>query len=113
LNDINWTTDFTGSITVCDLDGVVVEMNEKAAEMYRKDGGRNLIGKNLIDCHPEPARSKLQQLLKSGEYNIYTTERNGIKKLIYQAPWLQNGQRCGMVELALEIPLKPRHFIRD
>lgn len=113
LKDLNWTTDFLGAITVCDLQGIIVEMNERSIEMYGKDGGRDLIGKNLFDCHPEPSRSRLRQLLESGEPNIYTIERDGIKKLIYQAPWLQNGKRMGMVELVLEIPTNPPHFKRQ
>ena len=108
----NWTTDFPGSITICDLRGIVLEMNEKAAAMFAGYGGKELIGKNLFDCHPEPARGKLQLLLETGNRNVYTTERNGIKKLIYQAPWYQDGQRAGMVELALEIPFDPPHFVR-
>ena len=111
--DALWTADFPGSITVCDLEGIVVEMNEKAAQMYRADGGKALIGKNLFDCHPEPSRTKLQQLLASGESNIYTTEKKGIKKFIYQTPWFQDGQRRGMIELVLEIPFNMPHFIRD
>ncbi len=113
MREVNWTTDFPGSIMICDLDGIVVEMNEKAAQMYRKDGGKALLGKNLFDCHPEPSRTKLRQLLDTGGINIYTTEKKGIKKLLYQAPWLQAGQRCGMIELALEIPFDIPHFQRD
>jgi PAS domain S-box-containing protein len=110
--EINWTTEFPGSITICDLRGIVLEMNEKAAEMYASYGGKALIGKNLFDCHPEPARSKLRQLLETGDRNIYTTERDGIKKLIYQAPWRQDGRRSGMVELAFEIPFDLPNFVR-
>jgi transcriptional regulator with PAS, ATPase and Fis domain len=104
--------DFPGAITVCDLDGIVLAMNEKAATAYHKYGGKELIGKSLLDCHPEPAQSKLLQLLGSGERNVYTIEKNGIHKLIYQAPWYQNDKRCGMVELALEIPSEIPHFKR-
>lgn len=110
--DINWSREFAGAITVCDLQGVIVEMNEKAASAYRSSGGKDLIGKNLLDCHPEPARSKLVRMLETGETNIYTIEKNGIKKLIYQAPWHQENQRCGMIELAIEIPFDLPHFIR-
>jgi hypothetical protein len=107
-----WTKAFPGFIMICDTDGIILEMNDKAAEVYRTDGGRNLIGKSLIDCHPEPARSKLLLMLKTGERNAYTTERNGIKKFIYQAPWYDGGQLGGMVELALEIPFEIPHFVR-
>ena len=110
---LDWTTKFPGSITICDLRGIVIDMNEKAAEMYRQNGGKALIGKSLFDCHPDPGSRKLHQLLETGESNVYTTEKRGIRKLIYQAPWYQDGERRGMVELALEIPFDTPHFIRE
>jgi transcriptional regulator with PAS, ATPase and Fis domain len=112
MTGFEWMAGIPGAVTVCDLHGIVVEMNDKAAEIYQSHRGKELIGKSLLDCHPEPARSKLLRLLQTGECNVYTTEKNGIKKLIYQAPWRQNNQRCGMIELALEIPFDLPHFIR-
>jgi hypothetical protein len=112
MMDPDWTADFPGSVVVCDLDGIVIQMNRRAVEAYQRDGGRDLIGKNLLECHPEPARTKLKELLKTGGSNVYTIQKNGIKKLIYQAPWYQDGRRSGMVELALEIPLDMPHFVR-
>ena len=109
LKDLDW---IPGSVMICDLGGIVLEMNPKAAETYQKYGGMELLGKSLIDCHPEPARSKLLRLLETGERNIYTIEKNGTRKLIYQAPWHQNGSRRGMIELALEIPFDIPNFVR-
>jgi transcriptional regulator with PAS, ATPase and Fis domain len=108
----NWIENFPNAITVCDLQGIVVDMNEKAASGFQKYGGKDLIGKSLLDCHSEASRNKLLQLLESGESNVYTIEKNGVRKLIYQAPWYRNDQRCGMVELALEIPFDMPHFVR-
>jgi hypothetical protein len=45
--------------------------------------------------------------------NIYTIEKNGVKKLIYQTPWYQDGQYAGFIELSLEIPFEMPHFIRS
>ena len=108
----DWVSGIPGAFTVCDLNGTVVEMNAESAEMYRSYGGRGLIGKSLIDCHPEPARTKLLRLLQTGGLNIYTIEKNGIKKLIYHAPWHSDGRRCGMIELVLKIPFDLPHFVR-
>jgi hypothetical protein len=44
--------------------------------------------------------------------NVYTIEKNGIKKLIYQSPWFEKGEMKGLVELSLEIPFNMPHFIR-
>jgi hypothetical protein len=112
MTGCDWIDSFEGAVTVCDLSGIVLDMNEKAALMYRNYGGKELIGKNLLDCHPESARKKLVQLLESGERNVYTVEKNGFKKLICQTPWTKDGRRCGMIELAIEIPFEIPNFTR-
>ena len=60
----SWVKEFPGAITVCDSRGIILEMNAKAVENFKQDGGRKLIGKNLFDCHPEPARTKLKDLME-------------------------------------------------
>ena len=72
---IDWIRDFPNAITICDLEGIVMDLNEKAAAAYEEFGGRALIGKSLLECHPEPARGKLLKLLQSGEHNVYTIEK--------------------------------------
>jgi len=109
----SWVKEFPGAITVCDPDGIILEMNDKAAESFQEDGGRALIGKNVLDCHPESARSKLQHLMDERQVNVYTVEKNGLKKLIYQSPWYKNGEYAGFLEISLEIPFELSHFVRD
>jgi len=111
--NIKWTREFPGAITVTDKNGIILEMNEKACETFEKDGGKKLIGQNVLDCHPNQAQLKIKELMISGKINSYTIEKNGIKKLIYQCPWYENGQISGMVELSLPIPEALAHFIRD
>ena len=67
----------------------------------------------MLDCHPEPSRTKTERLLKAREKNVYTIEKNGVKKLIYQSPWYKNGEYAGFVEMSLEIPFELPHFIRS
>lgn len=88
-------------------------MNDKAIDTFINDGGGNLIGTNLLHCHPEPARSQLEEMLRTQKKNFYTIEKHGIKKLIYQTPWSENGIYAGFVELSLTIPSEVPHFIRD
>src|SRR5512146_739492 len=109
---MNWFNEFPGSITVCDPEGIILEMNDLAALGFQADGGRDLIGKNLLDCHPEPARAKLLEMMNARRKNVYTIEKNGVWKLIYQTPWLENGEYQGFVEMSLEIPAEMPHFIR-
>ncbi len=112
MPDHAWVREFPGAVTVCDRDGVILEMNDRSAEVFATDGGRTLIGTNALDCHPEPARAKLAAMLASGRANVYTIEKNGMKKLIYQAPWRVDGEYKGFVELSLEIPFEVPHFVR-
>jgi len=108
-----WTKEFPASITVCDADGKIIEMNDISRETFKKDGGKKLIGQNLMDCHPEPAKSKLIELLETKKKNVYTIEKDGKKKLILHSPWFEKGIYKGIVELSLEIPFEIPHFIRD
>ena len=112
MSEHAWIKEFPGAITVCDADGVILEMNDKAARTFEKDGGANLVGRNMLDCHPEPTRGKAERLLAAREKNVYTIEKNGIKKLIYQSPWYKDGKYSGFVEVSLEIPFELPHFIR-
>ncbi len=108
-----WSDEFAGSITVCDPEGIILYLNAKAAATYSADGGLRLIGTNLFDCHPAPARAKLQALMDSRQKNVYTIEKNGVKKLIYQTPWFEGTEYRGFVELSLEIPFELPHFVRS
>lgn len=108
----DWARAFPGAITVCDLQGVVLYMNEAAGRTFARWGGPALVGKSLLDCHPQPARAKLLDLLRTGGTNAYTIEKGGVKKLIYQAPWFRDGACMGLVELSLVIPAELPHFIR-
>ncbi len=107
-----WMKEFGAAITVCDREGTIVAMNERSCATFQKDGGRALIGKSLLDCHPEPARSRLLHLLETRGTNAYTIEKAGVKKLIYQAPWFEAGAYRGLVELSLVIPFEMPHFVR-
>ncbi|MCM2268036.1 MAG: PAS domain-containing protein [Elusimicrobiales bacterium] len=108
----NWKDGVNFAVTVCDADGKILEMNAKAGATFAKSGGGLLVGKSLLDCHPEPSKSKLKKMLAEPYTNAYTIEKNGVKKLIYQTPWLKDGRPAGLVELSLELPAELPHFVR-
>ena len=108
----DWDVEFPASITICDPDGVILGLNERAARVYEKDGGADLLGRSALDCHPEPARTKFKEMLRTGQKNTYTIEKNGVKKMICHSPWYRNGTYAGFVELMIEIPFDMPHFIR-
>jgi transcriptional regulator with PAS, ATPase and Fis domain len=107
-----WIKSFPAAITVCDARGIILEMNSKSIETFQKDGGEKLIGKNMLECHPEQARTRVEEMLRTQKPNYYTIEKHGIKKLIYQTPWYKDGIYSGFVEMSIPIPFDMPHFIR-
>ena len=112
MEHYRWIKNLNAAITVCDRDGIIIEMNDKAIDVFAKDGGAALVGTNLLDCHPEPAKSKLRAQLASQQTNVYTIEKQGKHKIIYQVPWYDKGEYGGLVEIAFEIPQDMPHFKR-
>ncbi len=107
-----WIKEFPGAVTVCDPDGVILEMNDASIASNAADGGARLIGTNLVACHPEPARAKLRAFMAQREPNIYTIEKRGVKKLVYQTWWTREGRVGGFMEIVLVIPSDLPHFVR-
>lgn len=98
------------AITICDKDANILDMNNRSAEV--NSHGVKIIGKNLFDCHPPRAAAILKDLLDNEKLNAYTIEKNGVKKLIYQVPWYDQGQFGGLIELSLPIPFDMPHYVR-
>jgi transcriptional regulator with PAS, ATPase and Fis domain len=111
MND--WVKEFPGAVTVCDTAGRIVEMNGRSLEVFASDGGAKLIGTDVLDCHPEPSRTMLKKMMDERRANVYTIQKNGKKKLIFQTPWFKDGVYAGFIELSLEIPSDMPHFNRD
>jgi PAS domain-containing protein len=109
----DWFEEAPLAVTVCDPEGVIIGMNDGAARSFASSGGRGLVGTNVLDCHPEPARSKLKAMLEEQRTNVYTVRKEGRKKLIFQSPWRREGRYAGFLELSLEIPEDLPHFDRD
>ena len=98
------------AVTVCDKEGVILYMNDKAKETFAKHG--DLIGKSLIPCHNDNSRFIIAKLLETGGTNAYTIQKNGLKKMIYQTAWKENGEVAGLVEISMVIPEEMPHHIR-
>ncbi len=106
-------TEFPAPITVCDAEGIILSMNNAALTLFESDGGEQLIGTNVLDCHPEPSRSKLLGMLKQGCENTYTIRKKGRMKMITQQPWYQDGSFAGIVEISFVLPDPLPHYDRD
>jgi transcriptional regulator with PAS, ATPase and Fis domain len=99
-----WSQEIPVGITVCDAEGTIVSMNDRAGKIFKKSGGMDLVGKNLMDCHGDKAKKKILELLSSRNCNSYTIENNGVKTMLYQAPWYENGTFKGLVEFIFTLP---------
>lgn len=87
-------------------------MNDEAVKTFEKRGGKRMVGANAADGQPERDQSRLQELHETRKTNVHTIEKNGLKRLIYQAPWFGEGEHRGFVELSMEIPFNVPQFNR-
>ena len=99
------------AITVSDLEGNILDMNQHSADV--NSHGDKIVGRNLYDCHPPRAAAILRDLYEHEKTNVYTIEKNGIKKLIYQVPWYEGGKFSGLIELSMEIPFDMPNYVRQ
>jgi len=108
-----WIKEVDFAITICDKDGIILEMNDKSCKTFAKNGGSKLIGESIFSCHPPVAQEKIKKILDTHNPNVYTIEKEGQKKLIYQTPWYDHGELRGLVELSLVIPTEMPHYRRN
>ena len=76
------------SVVICNLDHKIIYMNPAAVERYEKRGGKELIGRNLMDCHNEKSKEIIQEVVawfgKSAKNNmIYTYHNEKENKDVY------------------------------
>ena len=109
----NWVNHSAIAITVTDANGIITEMNPASIATFAADGGSELIGSDVLACHPEPSRSKLASMYKTQQGNHYTIRKNGQKKIIHQIPLFKEGVFQGFVEISIPIPDYLPHFDRD
>ncbi len=107
----NWAEDMNCAVTVCDKSGVIVFMNQKSRETFCKNG-ESMVGRSMISCHNERSQGIIREMLEKGTSNSYTIQKNGVKKMIYQTPWRENGEIMGLVEISMVIPEEMPHYVR-
>lgn len=108
----SWFKEIPVTITACNREGMILAMNERSRKYFEKQGGEELIGKNLLDCHPPAARKKIEEMLEKQTSNCYTIQEKGKKKFIYQTPWYQEGIFMGITEMIFEVPPEIPNFVR-
>ena len=106
----DWSKEMNCAVTVCDKEGVVLYMNDKAKETFASHG--DLVGRNLMGCHNERSKEIIRSLLETGGSNAYTIEKEGLHKVIYQTAWRENGVVKGLVEISMVVPAEMPHYVR-
>ena len=109
---LHWADEVDYAVTICDRDCHIIYMNRRSRETFCKNG-EDLIGRNLMECHPEHARKIIRRLLSEGGSNTYTITKKGVNKLIFQSAWKHNGEIAGLVETSMILPSDIKHFNRD
>ena len=99
-----WVKEFPIIITVSNARGDIIEMNNRSISYFEEDGGEELIGSDLLGCHPEPYYTQLKTMMETQTKNIYTFEEDGQRKLVYQTPWYQDGEYAGFIEMIMDVP---------
>ena len=76
------------AVVICDLEHTIIYMNPVAVERYEKWGGKELMGKSLLNCHNDKSREMILKVLdwfKSSKDNniVYTFYNQKENKDVY------------------------------
>lgn len=112
MSENTWIQELPAEVMVCDTAGIILEMNREAEGLFAEDGGSGLLGSSVLNCHPEPSRTKLAGMLEQQRSNAYFSTEDGQKRFFFQAPWFRDGNYAGFVELSFEVPDDIPHFLR-
>lgn len=97
------------AVTISDEKGNILEMNDMSKQIFAKYG--DLIGKSLFNCHGAHSSDLLHRMLENHNTNVYTIEKEGKKKLIYQSPWFEKDIFKGYIEISFLLPeVMPNHI---
>lgn len=108
----DWAQGLDCPITVCDHRCRIIYMNDASRRLYHKHG--DLIGADLMACHNERSQGIIRRLLTEGGVNVYTIEKRGVRKLIYQSAWLlEDGTVGGVAEISIVLPPEMPHYVRE
>ena len=101
--NIDWAEEFNAAITICDTNATIIYMNQYSIRQFEKYGGAKLLGSNLLNCHPEPSKTQLKNMLTDHSENMSISEKNGVKTIYLQTPWKVDGEFRGIVEISFNL----------
>lgn len=95
------------SITICDTEGIVVYQNDKSLATFG-----DKVGQSMMPCHQQRSQDIIHHLLDDASTNVYTIDKKGVKKMIYQTPWFDGGVVKGLIEFSMVLPEEMPHYVR-
>ena len=110
---MDWVDEFPGGISVCDTEGRMLVINRKEAAALEKLGFKNILGKKFWACHAKKSAGMIREQMSDQKTRVYFTEQNGIRELLIQAPWFEDGKFGGLVEIAVEVEGEIPTIIRE
>ena len=109
---IDWAKELPMAVTISDKSGIIIYMNDKSIETFANYGGEKIIGTELNKWHKPNSVEIINSMIKENKTNSYTISKNGVKKLIHQTPYYENGEYAGLVEFSIVLPENMPHFDR-
>ena len=76
------------AVVICDLEHKIIYMNPVAISRYEKWGGKDLLGRNLLDCHNDKSKEMINRVVdwfKASKDNnlVYTSYNQKENKDVY------------------------------
>lgn len=96
-----------------DKNDIITYMNDASAEMFADDGGLELMGRNVKECHNDYSNSVIDLINHEEFQNVYTIELKGKKKFVCQSPYYENGEFAGIMEMTIDLPEVLPNIIRE
>jgi transcriptional regulator with PAS, ATPase and Fis domain len=100
----SWWNEIDAAVTVTDARGVIQWMNEASEEQFSDDGGRELLGTSVFDCHPEPSLTMVRDLYKTRRSNHYVVRKGERLSAVHQIPRFDGETFQGFVEIVCPLP---------
>lgn len=108
----DWAKELPMAVTITDKNGIIIYMNDKSIETFTNYGGDKIIGTELNTWHNPHSVEIISAMINENKTNSYTISKNGVKKLIHQTPYYENGEYAGLVEFSIVLPEEMPHFDR-
>ncbi len=91
------------AVVLCNLEHEIIYMNPAAIKNYEKRGGKELIGRSLLDCHNSESVRKIKEVVNwfgLSTYNniVYTCYNEKQNKDVYMVALRDGGKLIGYYE---------------